>query len=570
MNPAKAYLGILVRIFREKGLQTVVFSPGSRNAPLIRAFTAVPGLRVLSVPDERSAAFFALGIALRTGRPTAIACTSGSAALNYAPAVAEAYYQHLPLLVLTADRPAEWIDQGDGQAIRQENLYANYIKKYFRYPQHVIGEDDVQYIMRLANEAYEESLLPEPGPVHINFPFTEPLYDFSPDLTTPVRIIRTTGTLPAPSTTEMEELADIWQKSSKKMILTGQMPAGHDLEGPLEVLAGDPSVILLTETTSNLHPERSVPGIDKVVSTVTEEEAELFTPDLLITVGGHIVSKMIKKFLRDHPPREHWHISPSGSRIDTFRSLTRAIQGKPEVFLRALGDLVKTNKGKEGYASRWYERDRRSETRHAAFLESVPFSDLKAFDIILRGLPEGSILHLANSTPVRYSQLYRMPKLFHFHCNRGVSGIDGCLSTAAGAALDAEEDTFLLTGDIAFFYDRNGLWHEHLSNKLKIILINNGGGGIFRFIDGPETTDRLDLFETPHRLSARHVAALYDIPYLEAKDEETLSEKTGTISTMPGPVILEVFTPREENGRILREYFKRLAKKDDGRISNNE
>ncbi len=558
MNPAKAYLGILARIFREKGLQTVVFSPGSRNAPLIRAFTAIPGLRILSVPDERSAAFFALGIALRTGRPTAIACTSGSAALNYAPAVAEAYYQHLPLLVLTADRPAEWIDQGDGQAIRQENLYANYIKKYFLYPQHVIGEDDVQYIMRLANEAFEESLLPEPGPVHINFPFTEPLYDFSPDLTTPVRIIRTTGKLPAPTATEVEELAHIWQESSKKMILTGQIPAGHAPESPLDVLAEDPSVILLTETTSNLHLESSIPGIDKVVGTVTEEEAELFAPDLLITVGGHIVSKMIKRFLRDHPPREHWHISPSGSRIDTFRSLTRTIKGNPEIFLQALAEVANVKHGKSEYALRWYERDRCSETRHAAFLKNVPFSDLKAFDIIFRGLPEESTLHLSNSTPVRYSQLYRMPKRFHFHCNRGVSGIDGCLSTAAGAALDAEEDTFLLTGDIAFFYDRNGLWHEHLSNKLKIILINNGGGGIFRFIEGPDTTGRLDLFETPHRLTARHVAALHDIPYLEANDEKTLSENLGTISTMPGPVILEVFTPREENGRILREYFGRL------------
>ncbi len=562
MNSAKAYLGVMVRIFREKGLETVVFSPGSRNAPLIQAFYAVTGLRILSVADERSAAFFALGVALRTGRPTAIACTSGSAVLNYAPAIAEAYYQHLPLLVLTADRPAEWIDQGDGQTIRQENIYANYIKKYFRYPQHIRGDDDVQYIMRLASEAYEESLLPEPGPVHINFPFTEPLYDLSPDLTTPVRIIRTAETTPAPSGPEMEKLAHIWHKSSKKMILTGQIPAGHGLKGLLETLTGDPSVVLLTETTSNVHVERSIPGIDKVISTVTEKEAELFAPDLLITTGGHIVSKMIKKFLRDHPPREHWHVSPSGTRLDTFRSLTRTIQGNPETFLRALAETAKAKQGKSEYALRWYERDRRSESRHTAFLESVPFSDLKAFDILFRELPAGSTLHLANSTPVRYSQLFRMPKLFHFHCNRGVSGIDGCLSTAAGAALDAEEDTFLLTGDIAFFYDRNGLWHEHVSKKLKIIIINNGGGGIFRFIDGPETTGRLDLFETPHRLTARHVAALYDIPYLVANDEETLPEKIRTISTMEGPVILEVFTPREENGRILREYFKRLAKKE--------
>ncbi len=556
MNPAKAHLGSLARIFREKGLETVVFSPGSRNAPLIQAFTAVGGYRILSVADERSAAFFALGIALRTRRPVAIACTSGSAALNYAPAVAEAFYQHLPLLVLTADRPAEWIDQGDGQAIRQENLYANYIKKYFRYPQHVNGEEEVRYIMHIANEAFDLSLFPEPGPVHINFPFTEPLYGFTPDLSTPLRITKTLEGPPAPSAEMLEELATVWNNSSKKMILTGGIPAGHDMDTSLGDLTGDPSVILLTETTSNLHVERSVPGIDKVVSTLTEEEEELFAPDLLITAGGHIVSRMIKKFLRDHPPAEHWHISPSGSPVDTFQALTRVIRSTPEAFFRGLADVVPQGEG--DYSGRWLKRDLRSEARHKEYLAQVPFTDLKAFDIIFRDLPEGCTIHLANSTPVRYSQLYRMHKHFHFHCNRGVSGIDGCLSTAAGAALDAEEETYLLTGDIAFFYDRNGLWHRHLSPRLKIIVINNGGGGIFRFIDGPESTGHLDLFETPHDLTARHAAAQHNIPYLEAADEPSLRESIRKIKAAAGPVILEVFTPREKNGEVLKEYFGRM------------
>ncbi len=556
MNSAKAYLGLMARIFREKGLTTVVFSPGSRNAPLIRTFTTVPGIRCLSLADERSAAHFALGVALTTGRPVAVACTSGTAALNYAPAVAEAYYQHLPLLILTADRPAEWIDQGDGQAIRQENLYANYIKRYFRYPQHVTDEEDVKYIMHLANEAYESALLPEPGPVHINLPFTDPLYGFSPDLTTPPRIMHIVEEVPSPDPSLVETLAERWNKAEKKMVLTGMMPAGHGLEEILRPFAEDPSVILLTETTSNLDLQGSVAGIDKVVSTLTAEEAASYAPDLLITAGGHVVSKMIKQFLRDHPPQEHWHLSPSGTAMDTFQALTRVVRSTPETFFSRFVPL--TRHGSGDYAGLWRQRKQRSSERQDAFLQEALFSDLKVFDLLLQKLPAGISLHLANSTPVRYSQLFPVQNKFRYHSNRGVSGIDGCLSTAAGAALDAKEETVLITGDIAFFYDQNGLWHNHLSDKLKIILINNGGGGIFRFIEGPDSTDNLDLFETPHNLTARHVAAMHGIPYLQANDETSLSQGIEQIFSIPGPVILEIFTPREKNGEVLREYFRKL------------
>ncbi len=556
MNSAKAYLGLMARIFREKGMTTVVFSPGSRNAPLIRTFTAVPGIRCLSLADERSAAHFALGVALTSGRPVAVACTSGTAALNYAPAVAEAYYQHLPLLVLTADRPAEWIDQGDGQAIRQENLYANYIKRYFRYPQHVTDEEDVKYIMHLANEAYESALLPEPGPVHINFPFTDPLYGFSPDLTTPPRIMHIVEEVPSPEPSFVETLTERWNKAEKKMILTGMMPAGHSLEDILRPFTEDPSVILLTETTSNLDLQGSIAGIDKVVSTLSAEEAAAFMPDLLITAGGHVVSKMIKRFLRNHPPQEHWHLSPSGTPMDTFQALTRVIRSTPETFFSRFVPFTRSGSGE--YAALWRQRDRRSAERHEAVLQAAPFSDLKVFNLLLRELPTGISLHLANSTPVRYSQLFPVKNKFRYHSNRGVSGIDGCLSTAAGAALDAKEDTVLITGDIAFFYDQNGLWHDHLSDKLKIILINNGGGGIFRFIEGTDSTDNLALFETPHNLTARHVAAMHGIPYLQANDETSLSQGIEQIFSVPGPVILEIFTPREKNGEVLREYFRYL------------
>ncbi len=558
MKPTKAYLGLLARLWHAKGLDTVVISPGSRNAPLIQAFCSVAGIRCLSIPDERSAAYFALGLALRHGRPAAVVCTSGTAALNYAPAVAEAYYQEVPLLVLTADRPAEWIDKGDGQALPQERLYEPFVRKSFRYPQHITGRDDLQGMIALANEAYDATLVPAAGPVHVNFPFTEPLYDLKPDLDTPFRLTRPVPPPASPDPAMLAPLAREWHEAPSKMLLAGMMPPDPILEKHLSSPAQDPSVVLLTETTSNLYVEGAIPGIDKVVSTITEAEAEAFRPELLVTFGGHVVSKMIKRFLRDHPPQQHWHISPDGKYLDTFHALTRPVRATAAGFFGAL--LPRLRPQASSFAATWHERDRRSERRHRNFLSRAPFSDLTAFALILERLPEGSSLHLANSTPVRYSQLYRPAKRFRFFSNRGVSGIDGCTSTAAGAALDAMEDNYLITGDIAFFYDRNGLWHAHVSRRLKIILINNGGGGIFRFLDGPGQTGHLDLFETSHDLHAHHVARLYGLKYLDANDEESLGKNLDILVREDGPALLEVFTPRESNGEILKAYFENLKK----------
>ena len=559
MSSSKAYLSLLVRIFKEKGLETIIFSPGSRNAPLIMAFTAEPAIRCLKIPDERSAAYFALGMAQQTGKPTAIACTSGTAALNYAPAIAEAYYQKIPLLVLTADRTPKLIDQGDGQAIRQENLYANYIKHSYTFPSLVVSEKELQHIEHITNEAWNNSLYPEAGPVHINFPFPEPLYDFAYDTSRKVRLIQLKETTPIPDTDQTKVLAKQWNHSKRKMILTGLLPPNPNLEKQITELAQDPTVTVLTETTSNLYIPGAIPGIDKVVCTFSAKEAEIFKPDILLTMGGHIVSKMVKSFLRQHQPASHWHISPSGQHMDTFQCLTEVIPASPDAFLDGFLPLLQPGEG--NYRSSWTERYNRSEERHHSFMKRVPFSDLKVFDMLFKTMPVGISVQLANSTPVRYSQLYRMKKWYVFYSNRGVSGIDGCISTAAGAAFATRHDTWLLTGDLAFFYDTNGLWHEYLDNHLKIVVINNGGGGIFRFIEGPDKTGHLDIFEAPHQLNARHAAGMFGIRYFEARDETSLTQAVNRLAYSRDTAILEVFTPREENGKILREYFNTLKNK---------
>ncbi|MBN1545085.1 MAG: 2-succinyl-5-enolpyruvyl-6-hydroxy-3-cyclohexene-1-carboxylic-acid synthase, partial [Syntrophaceae bacterium] len=337
-----------------KGISDIVISPGSRNAPLINTFTAIEGFRCLNIVDERCAAFFALGMALRLNRPVAIACTSGSAVLNYAPAIVEAYYQKVPLLVLTADRPPEWIDQGDGQTIRQNNIYANFIKAYFNLADRIETEEEAWFSGRVLNQALNTLRYPEAGPVQINVPFPEPLYgltDESLPAITPIVLHRTEPLLTEDT---VEHLVQVWNRHPRKMILAGQMAPDSDLNAILDDLAADSSVAVLTETLSNLSGNRFNGCIDNALSAIREEEA--YGPDLLITFGGQIVSKKIKAFLRKYRPATHWHFSPSGEHMDTFMSLTDVIPTTPHSLLRKMRDAMPLQAS--DYGDQWRDLDR--------------------------------------------------------------------------------------------------------------------------------------------------------------------------------------------------------------------
>ncbi|NOY37089.1 MAG: 2-succinyl-5-enolpyruvyl-6-hydroxy-3-cyclohexene-1-carboxylic-acid synthase [Chlorobi bacterium] len=562
MSLSKTFLGRVVRILESHGIRHIVISPGSRNAPLILAFTSRPGLEVFTIPDERSAAHFALGLAQQTGKPAVLVCTSGTAPLNYSPAVAEAFYQKIPMLVFTADRPADHIDQGDGQTIRQNGIYNNFIKKSFLFPQEILPGTEEANAGYLINEAVLHTLVPEPGPVHINFPFTEPLYGFEPDFSTPVQTLP----VPDPGISLPDDLVKgilrTWENTRKKMIITGQMLPGHGIAGLLTRISEDQSVVVMTETTSNLPVhDQFITGIDKVVETILPEEEQDFAPELVITLGGHIVSRKIKSFISRVKPSEHWHITPAGTGMDMFGRLTRTLTAPANVILEILEKSRRENIS--AFREQWKIRATRSDQRMTAYMANIPFSDLKVFEIVLGSIPGQSLLHLGNSTPVRYHQLFRQkqPKLRVFG-NRGVSGIDGTVSTAAGAAWTADAPVYLITGDMGFFYDANGLWHDYLLENLKIIVINNGGGGIFRFIDGPAESGKLPFFEAPHNLSARPVAEMHGLNYLQAKDDQTLRERLSALHRNPGPSLLEIFTPRETNGFVLKAYFSELKRPD--------
>ncbi|MFC2110988.1 2-succinyl-5-enolpyruvyl-6-hydroxy-3-cyclohexene-1-carboxylic-acid synthase [Bacteroidota bacterium] len=547
----------LVNICALKGIETIIISPGSRNAPLIVGFNQHPKIKCLSIQDESSAVFFALGMAQQSRKTVALVCTSGTAALNYAPAIAEAYYQKIPLLILTADRPQEWVDQADGQTIRQNNIYSNYIKKSFQLPVKIDCDDESWHVSRIISEAINNTQYPDKGPVHINIPFREPLYNGKIEISKDYKIIEIIQSEPSLPKKDLDNLVSDWNKFKSKIVLVGMGDEDVELNYLLEKLSTDNSVVILSETTSNLNSDEFFPCIDKLLASISKEKD--FSPELLITIGGAIVSKKIKAFFRNHKPQEHWHISEIDLHIDTYQSLTRNVCVDAKYLFNSILDKIKADK--KEFKARFLSKKIHIENKHNEFLEKASFSDLKAFDTILQAIPENSNLHLANSTPVRYAQLFIPQKKLIFNSNRGTSGIDGCVSTAIGAAYENKIPTTIITGDIGFFYDSNSLWNNHISPLLRIIVINNSGGGIFRIIDGPDKTEELEeFFETTHNLNFGDIAKTFDLSYYFCDDLESLKSQLNDFYDLSKnkAAILEIKTPRLKNAKVLKDYFEFL------------
>ncbi|MDP3358728.1 MAG: 2-succinyl-5-enolpyruvyl-6-hydroxy-3-cyclohexene-1-carboxylic-acid synthase [Lutibacter sp.] len=556
--PTKELAQLVIASCIVNEIEHIVISPGSRNAPLIIGFNVAKKIKIESVVDERSAAFFALGIAQQTRKPVALVCTSGSALLNYYPAISEAFYSNIPLVIISADRPANLIDVGDGQTIRQENVFENHIL----FSANLGYGNDSELIEKALHTAINEK-----GPVHINVPFEDPLYEI---ITTEnieaeveklkskiVKIEEKSLLKEIPlDVDELQKFADIWNASTKKMVLVGEHFPDELLQIQLEYLAKDPSVLVLVENTANVSHPKFINSIDKLIFPFVEDELVEFKPDILLTVGGMIVSKKIKEQLRNYKPKHHWHADALRA-YNTFHCLEHHFKVSPQLFFSQFFFLTKSKES--NYQQFWLHKKEFRLQKHQEFMETCAFSDLKVFDIILATIPKHTQLQLGNSSVIRYAQLFESNKTWRIFCNRGTSGIDGCTSTAIGAAYAVKENTLFITGDISFVYDSNALWSNYIPNNFRIMIINNGGGGIFRFIPGPKQSGSLDYFETPHNLTAQHLCKMYHFEYSTAKDETELQlQLSNFYEDSSLPKVLEIFTPRLENDQILKAYFNNL------------
>ena len=542
----------IIEICKAKGIKDIIISPGSRNAPLTIGFVNNPDFNCYSIADERCAAFFALGIAQQTQKPAVVVCTSGSALLNYYPAFAEAFYSHIPLIVLSADRPQSKIDIGDGQTIRQEHVFKNHSLYDANLTENASLENDLEI-----NKAIDAALSNK-GPVHINAPFEEPLYQTVSELEVEVTILDFDDKTNTLGTDELIEFASIWNTAKKKLILVGEnRPDQIDLE-IINFLANDDSVLVMTETTSNLHHPSFLNSIDTIITPFSKEEFEELQPDILITFGGMVVSKRIKAFLRQYKPKHHWHIDTLRA-YDTFGSLTKHFVADPNSFFNPF--LSFTSPIESDYKAIFEKVNALRKVKHDQYLNKIPFSDFKVFDKVIATLPQDSMLQLGNSSTIRYAQLFDIDPSIQVFCNRGTSGIDGCTSTAIGAAVANDKQTVLITGDISFLYDSNALWNDYVPKNFKIILLNNGGGGIFRILPGHAETPVFNtFFETSHCHTAEHLAKMYGFNYTIASTEAGLETSLKALYAQNDtPSILEIFTPTRENDSILLQYFRELV-----------
>ncbi len=511
MYSSKENVNILTALLVAHGIRHAVVCPGSRNAPIVHNLETCPDIVCHPVTDERSAGFFALGLSDATGQPVAVCVTSGSALLNLLPAVAEAYYRQRPLVVISADRPPQWIDQLDGQTLPQPDALGRFVVKAVNLPEPA-DEESRWYCQRLVNEA----LLERHAPVHLNVPISEPLFDFS---------------CPAlPAVRRMERI---------------------EAEMPNHVLSHIGRMFLLSKRPMLISGQPQNRCLDEMVTMVEKDED--YVPDLVIYIGLPLVSKRVRRFLRRS--KETWLINRTGEVSDPLQNLTKVFVGDPDIVTDYLHFQMEQQP--HPFLQRWQTLAEKAYSAAAAF--EPPFSQMRAVKLLeerLTTLP-AVCRHYANSTAIRLGNSFATGALW---CNRGVNGIEGSLSTAVGQATAVcPVPLFCVIGDLSFFYDQNALWNRHLPSNLRVLLLNNGGGGLFRLLSGLEkSTARDALVAGCHHTTADGICRQCGVSYRRADDDRSLDEGLQWLvaAETDAPLLLEVVTDSAIDEQTQRDYHR--------------
>ena len=568
MYSNKDNINLLTALLVGHGVSRAVVCPGSRNAPIVHNLNECPDIMCCPVTDERSAGFYALGMAQASGAPVAVCVTSGTALLNLAPAVAEAFYQHIPLIVISADRPQAWIGQLDGQTLPQHGALGRFVGKCVTLPEPT-DDESRWHCARLINEAMLAAMRNGGCPVQINVPVSEPLFGFTVSKLPDVRAVTHLGSRSI-SEEQAALIAGRLLDASRPMVIVGQHPDSSGLAVALSVI-GRHAVVL---------HEPQCPGggavhFDEVLHAVGASTD--YMPDFVLYAGDTVVSKRLKKFLRGTlcsaeggghgdvpvPEPEIWSVSADGEIHDTFMSQTTVIEADAHDVMSRIAECLNRNTSatRNGEACRFYDRWQTalaSAARHAASFEP-PYSQMmavKRFEEMLDDLDYDFHVHYANSSAVRLANIYAG---HYIYVNRGVNGIEGSLSTAAGFSVADGDMTFCVIGDLSFFYDNNALWSQCLRGNLRILLLNNCGGGIFHQLPGLDSSPVRDSYiAAGHHASAHGICDAHDIGYLAARNSEELEKHIGTFmySGTRRPLVLEVFTDPEEDAAAVKEYYE--------------
>ncbi|MGP1435802.1 MAG: 2-succinyl-5-enolpyruvyl-6-hydroxy-3-cyclohexene-1-carboxylic-acid synthase [Phocaeicola sp.] len=550
----------LVALLKAHEIKNMVICPGGWNAPIVHTLAQLPDFTCYPITDERSAGFFALGLSQHGGNPTAICCTSGSALLNIYPAVAEAFYQQIPLIIISADKGAALINQNEEQTIPQTNVFGNMVKCAVTLPE-IQNDEDEWYCNRLINEAILETVHHGKGPVHINVPISEPIYRFGTKLLPEVRVITRYQGLSLYER-DYNLLIDRLNAYQKRMVIVGQMNLIYLFEKKYVKALYKHFAWLSEELSNQTTPGIPIYNFDSAIYAMSPEQQNAMTPELVITYGGHIVSSQLKKFLRKHKPKEHWHISQDGNIMDTFGCLTTVIEMNPFEFLEKIAFLLDNRIN--NYPLMWEN-----------YCKTIPepvfeYSEMGVIGKLLKSLPTPCTLHLANSSTVRYAQMFRLDTKVEVLCNRGVNGMEGILSTAIGYAVSSDKPNFVIIGDMSFFTDMNALWNQHIKSNLRILLINNEGSEQLHNLPGMEDAElSRALVCGKHHTSAKAWAEDRGFDYIKITNYDDMEAALPDFisENIQHPMIIEAWTDKVSDTTMLRKYFHTLK---DSKQNNNQ
>lgn len=542
------------------GVTHAVICPGSRSAPLVYAFTQNKNFTCLSVIDERSAGFIALGLAQQQQRPVVLICTSGTATLNFFPAVAEAFYQKIPLLVLSADRPPELLNQQDGQMIMQKGVFGKHVlssHELLCYDEH---NAEFHLTERIVCNAIDACLSEKGfGPVHINVPLREPLYSLNPPKTktdiSPVNLLKR-GAIQLPN---FEGFMAAWKHSRKKLILIGQWPSSSALTEAINTLCKNHQVVILADITANQYAPSTIPNFDLLLKVADAEQLKALEPDFILSFGGPMVSKSLKTWLKSIKPTWHFRLQPIEETIDTWGNVTNLICAPEIPYVSAIAKQkgIKTEDASQ-FQFAWKKLQEQTEQKRIAFHAQKTWCEPSSVDQVINFIPNNSILQVGNSSAIRWvSWNANGNKSLEIYCNRGTSGIDGSMSTAVGAAMARPDKlVYLIIGDISFIYDEHALWIQNKPQNLKIIVLNNQGGNIFKWIEGPSNfPESIDYFTTPTTRPINQVCMSYAVQHHLAENPIQLQEVLVRTEKNTEIAAIELDFKAQESMKAIRSFF---------------
>jgi 2-succinyl-5-enolpyruvyl-6-hydroxy-3-cyclohexene-1-carboxylate synthase len=570
-NRNTALASALVEELARSGVRHACVSPGSRSAPLARALWLDPQIRVWTHVDERCAGFFALGIAQRTGEPAVVLATSGTAAANLHPAVAEASEGRMPLIVITADRPPELRGRGAGQTIDQLKLYGSAVRWFCEVGVAHADDQGLLHYRSAGVRAVAESRARPPGPVHLNVALTEPLApDPAPGEVTAATSLAREGrpggrpltavppAVPEPSDELIASFAELVSECTRGVILAGRQP-DTGLGATVAALAQACGYPILPEPTSHLRcgtHDRSlvVPAYDLVFRDLPAELA----PELVIRVGDMVTSKPVRTWLADHPDCRQVVIDPDGAWNEPTTTADLIARARPDTLLRVFAEQLAPRADRD-WREAWLSASAAAEGAVDAFFDTLAdelFEPRVHRDLSVL-LPSGSTVFVASSMPIRdlESFLPASAQELRFLANRGANGIDGLISSGLGAAAAGAGPTYVLTGDLGLYHDMNGLLAMHrLGVEATVVVLNNGGGGIFDFLPIARHREGYEeLFGTPTGLDLAKVADLYGVAFTRIRAYADLPD------ALARPGIVEVPLDRPRNVELHREVFARAA-----------